>query len=323
MEAPRKIAIVATYADACGGSEGRALELYSMLAPHAAVELWTDFQPDPALAQRWPIQQVDERRGHHPRGADLVFVGAPRFGRWVKRADAGRITLIYNSDTPERLARRLRKLRRVPKRDLRLVFASESLASTVPHAGTVQLSPIDLARFRPAPRTWSELRVGRLSRDTRYKHGSTDPDLYRRLAAEGIAVRVRGGTCLADEVGDVAGVELTPASPVAPEAFLQELDVFVYRTRDDWYEASARVVVEALACGLPILAHRRGGYLDYLVDGENALLFDDDDGALRAARRLRDDPQLLARMKTAARASAERIYSAEALTEIVSFYLAE
>lgn len=321
MLSPRKIAIVSTFSNACGGSEGRAVQLYRLLSPRAPVELWTEREPDPRLAQSWPIRRVDDSRGDHPRGADIVFVGAPRFGRWVRRAAARRITLIYNSDTPRRLQRRLRKLRDVPKEDLRLVFASERLAASVPYPGTVQLSPIDLERFRPAPRGWPELRVGRLSRDVRYKHGESDPALYARLARSGVRVRVQGGTCLAGELRGVEGVELLPACPRSPEAFLQGLDLFLYRTRSDWFEASARVIVEALACGLPVIAHRRGGYVDYVRSGENGYLFEDDDGALACVLRLREDAALLERMQAAARASAEALYSEDALAQIVDFYL--
>lgn len=320
MARRRKIALLSTFADACGGSEGRAVQLFRLLEPRADVELWTEYEPDPVLAEHWPIQRIDAGAGRFPRGCDLVFVGAPRFGKWVREADARRITLVYNTDTPKRLARRLRRLRRVPREDLRIVFASERLADSVPYEGTVQLSPIDLSRFVPEPRTWEDLRVGRLSRDERYKHGETDPDLYRRLAAEGVAVRVRGGTCLEAELAGVAGVTLEPPSAEDPERFLQSLDVFVYRTRRDWLEGSARVVVEALACGLPVVAHRRGGYAEYVHPGENGFLFDTDDEALARILALRDDPELLAAMKRGARASAEALYGEEALSEIVEFY---
>jgi len=325
-----RIAILSTFADACGGSEGRAIGLYRLLAPRADVELWTEQEPDPELARDWPIRRVRALRGAYPRDRDLIFVGAPRFGGWVRRSGAERITLIYNSNTPRRLARRLRRLRWAGEPGqgsaggrcaVQVVFASQRLAATVPYHGTVQLSPIDLERFRPGPRAWTRLRVGRLSRDVRYKHGEEDPELYRRLADEGMRVRVRGGTCLVEELGDFPGVSLEAASPDAPDEFLRELDVFLYRTRADWYEASGRVVVEALATGLPIVAHRRGGHLDYLEHGENALLYDDDEEALEHLRRLRDDPELLAQMKAAARRSAEELYSPRALDQLARFYL--
>lgn len=321
MISPRKIAIVSTFANACGGSEGRAVHLYRLLSKRVDVELWTECEPDPALEQRWPIRRVDAARGAFPRAADFVFVGAPRFGRWLRQADAGRVTLIYNSDTPSRLARRLRKLERIPKRELRLVFASQRLADSVPYSGIVQLSPIDLDRFRPAERTWEGLRIGRLSRDERFKHGDTDPEFYRRLVEEDVTVRVRGGTCLASELGGTRGVELLPACPREPEQFLRELDVFFYRTSSEWFEASARVVVEALASGLPVVAHDRGGYVEYVHHGENGFLFRSDEEALEHVLALRDDPARLAMMKETARASAKALYSDDALSEIVDFYL--
>ncbi|MCP3915446.1 MAG: glycosyltransferase family 4 protein [bacterium] len=325
------IHIVATFADACGGSEGRAVHLYELLREHAEVRLWTEQTPDPVLARQWPIERIVLSRWHFPHRGDVIFVGAPRFGTWVHLAHLGRVTVIYNSDRPDRLERRLRGLARARAEELRVVFASERIAASVPHEGTVQLSPIDLERFAPAPdasraqlrRTGATLpfRIGRHSRDERYKHGESDPALYRRLADAGCEVQVRGGTCLEGEINGTVGVRLEAVSPREPERFLQGLDAFIYRTRTDWFEASARVVVEALACGLPVVADRRGGYVEYIEDGVNGFLFESDDEAYEQLLTLARDPELHERMGSAARASAEELYAPRALQKIVDFYV--
>ena len=68
----------------------------------------------------------------------------------------------------------------------------------------------------------------------------------------------------------VQNVELLRAGAEEPAVFLRSLDCFVYRTSARWFEAYGRVIVEAMATGLPIVAGRDGGYTDYLRHGINA-----------------------------------------------------
>jgi glycosyltransferase involved in cell wall biosynthesis/O-antigen/teichoic acid export membrane protein len=60
-------------------------------------------------------------------------------------------------------------------------------------------------------------------------------------------------------------------------------------------------VMEAATCGTPSAALRVGGLPESIVDGETGLLADDVAGLTAAVRRLVDDPELRARMGTAAR----------------------
>ena len=54
--------------------------------------------------------------------------------------------------------------------------------------------------------------------------------------------------------------------------FLRTLDCFVYRTSESWFEAYGRVVIEAMATALPVVASPRGGYVQHLREDVNALL---------------------------------------------------
>lgn len=54
--------------------------------------------------------------------------------------------------------------------------------------------------------------------------------------------------------------------------FLRKLDVFVFPTL--FYESLGLVAIEAMACGVPVIASNRGGILDYIVDGRNGFLFE-------------------------------------------------
>ncbi|WOP17204.1 glycosyltransferase family 4 protein [Raineyella sp. LH-20] len=85
-----------------------------------------------------------------------------------------------------------------------------------------------------------------------------------------------------------------------PVPWIQAGDVFVLPSA---YEANALVLLEALACGLPVIA-TRVGFAPDLLDGRNGLLIDRDAGSLATAlRRLDELPE--DSWRTAARATAE------------------
>lgn len=80
------------------------------------------------------------------------------------------------------------------------------------------------------------------------------------------------------------------------------------------WEAQPLTIIEAFACGVPVVAFRAGGMPDLIVDGENGFLVDAGDIAGFADRvgALCSDPALRQRMSAAARASFCEYYSAQA-----------
>lgn len=60
--------------------------------------------------------------------------------------------------------------------------------------------------------------------------------------------------------------------------FFAQVDIVIVPSR--WQEPSARVVAEAFAHGVPIVAARRGGLPEQIEDGVTGLLFDPDDPAM-------------------------------------------
>lgn len=93
-----------------------------------------------------------------------------------------------------------------------------------------------------------------------------------------------------------------------------------YRSADacvfpsEWAEPFGLVPLEAMACGTPVVATGAGGSGDYLVDGENALLFRPgvDADLARAVRRLAGDGDLRRRLvagglETAPRYTTDRL----------------
>jgi glycosyltransferase involved in cell wall biosynthesis len=74
------------------------------------------------------------------------------------------------------------------------------------------------------------------------------------------------------------------AGPVAKvEDYLRSADLFVFPTTDEAFGLS---LVEAMACGLPVVSTAVGGIRDFLVDGENGIIVPvGDEEALRCALR--------------------------------------
>ncbi|MCC7199515.1 MAG: glycosyltransferase family 4 protein [Gammaproteobacteria bacterium] len=324
MPASTQIHLLNPFANAAGGSEWRALKLYDLLSPHAEVSLWTEDAPAENLTAQYPIRRISMEAGAFPKGGIIVFVGCFRPpGPWVRLAKADRTIALHNTVLPTPLIRMLLAISALGA-PIEMVYASKWLRDSIGHPGPVQVSPIDLDTFAPpSARVGSDgsFSVGRLSRDSKVKHFTGDAWLYRGLARSGARVRLMGAMSLREHMAAEPGIELLPECAEPAHSFLQGLDCFYYRTSDRWVEPSGRVVMEAMATGLPVVAHRNGGYAEWITHGRDGFLFDTQQQAFELLAALRKDPALRAAIGKQARASMERTYSDEAMRELRDFYL--
>lgn len=297
--------------DASGGSDWRTIDTWRLLRSRADVRLWSEYSPAAAFAQ-YPIARINPWRLSLPRGGTLVFVGTYfRIGHWTRLASYDRVVILYNTDQPDRLAKNAGRLARAGHR-VDVVYTSRALRQRHRGSGPVLESPIDIERFRPSAATRrAPFTVGRLSRDIRTKHHEDDPQLWRALARAGVRVRLMGGTCLASDLGHERNVELLPAGSEDAATFLRSLDCFVYRTSTRWFEAYGRVVMEAMATGLPIVAGENGGYAEHLRDGENGYLAGNTDDAVARVLTLAASPADRLRLGRAARRHAIALNAVE------------
>lgn len=319
---PRRLHLINPLWNAAGGSEWRTLELHALLRDAAEVHLWSSATPDPRLQAPCDIRRIRPAQGEFPRQGVFVFIGDYRPPReWIEHAQPRRTILVYNTHSPRRLAAAIERLSLSGCRPVEIVYASETLKRLTGLPGEVQPSWIDLQRFSPSSRDDLPFTVGRLSRDVPEKHHPDDPALYRRLQADGMRVRLMGAHCLAESLPAGDGIELLPAAAEPAEHFLSGLDCFYYRTSPHWFEAWGRVVLEAMACGLPVVCDRRGGYAEAIDHGEDGFLFDEDAEAEATIRQLRDDAGLRRRIGLAARAKAESLYAPAARDRMIAWYL--
>ena len=75
-----------------------------------------------------------------------------------------------------------------------------------------------------------------------------------------------------------------------------------------------------MACGLPVVCHRRGDYVATIDHGRNGFLFDTDEEALQIVRRP-TNPALRASVGEAAREWVETMSSPAERKKIIDYYL--
>jgi glycosyltransferase involved in cell wall biosynthesis len=121
---------------------------------------------------------------------------------------------------------------------------------------------------------------------------------------------------LVAELGLAGRVRFATSARSELAARYRNADIFVFPST--WEEPFGLVPVEAMACGTPVIATRRGGSAEFLRDGENCLEFPaGDDAALaRAVLRLAGDADLRRRL-VAAGTNTARELTADRLTDVM------
>jgi glycosyltransferase involved in cell wall biosynthesis len=129
--------------------------------------------------------------------------------------------------------------------------------------------------------------------------------------APGAQMRVAGEGPQAGLLDGAAGV--TRLGSLPGEAVRQEMRrALALVVPSIWYENFPRTIVEAFACGLPVIAGRIGALAEIVRDGQTGLLFEPGDAADLAQKMAwaQAHPDAMARMGRNARAEYEANYTA-------------
>lgn len=129
------------------------------------------------------------------------------------------------------------------------------------------------------------------------------PGAQLRVAGDGPAAALLDGAPGVERLGSLPAAAVCDAMQVASALVLPSI----------WYENFPRTIVEAFACGLPVIASRIGALADIVREGEDGLLFapgDADDLAGKMAWALAH-PDEMAAMGLRARKRYEAEFSAE------------
>jgi len=199
-------------------------------------------------------------------------------------------------------------------------------------ASSVIYNGVDLSLFHPAPRrTEGAVNIGFISNLVDRKRPDWLVRAAGQLAREGLNIKVLlagndfTGGAKARELQELARREgivgrynyIGPRSDV-PDV-LRSLDILVLPSERD-KEAFPRIIVEAMACGIPVLATAVAGVPEAVMDGETGSLVDPDDfdGFVAALRILVLDAELRRRYGAAAVARCRALFSMEANAAAIS-----
>jgi len=199
-------------------------------------------------------------------------------------------------------------------------------------ASSVIYNGVDLSLFYPAPRRITgAVNIGFISNLVDRKRPGWLVRAAGQLAREGLNIKVLlagndfSGGAKAKELQELARGEgitgrynyIGPRSDV-PDV-LRSLDILVLPSERD-KEAFPRIVIEAMACGVPVLATAVAGVPEAVVDGETGSLVDPDDfdGFVAALRILVVDAKLRHRYGAAAAARCRALFSMEANAAAIS-----
>ena len=327
---PSTLHLLGHFSEAYTGAERELLDIRRLLQGRRPVKLWSDVPPHPSYAGEG-ITAIQPFAQQFPRSGALLIAGVHmRPGIWLKYAKFEQVILFYNLANHAQLFAAMESLRDSTGLEPELVFVSKLLQLSVGLPGRISRSLMDVqpflevagsrsAKAAAAGEVSRPFTVGRVSRDALDKHHPQDPALYRMLASRGLRVRIMGGTCLAPALAGVEGVELLPAGAESTPDFYRSLDAFFYRTGAST-EAYGRVVVEAMATGLPVVAHVRGGYAEVMEHGVCGLLIQSQEEAYDAVMRLAADPGLCRSMGEAGRRQALAVHGPQATQREMAFY---
>lgn len=283
-----------------GGGIWHAIDLANRLTATSAepTQLWSAKVPASAW-HPYDVRMIAPYRGDIPDSGHLWVVGPDNeIGHWYPHGRFEQVTLIYNQHALPLFYRCMHALTCAGSRNVNVSYISSALASETGILGTITPPAFDRLRFigensTVRRRSREGFAVGKATRDIRYKHHAEDPAMYQLLLDHGYRIELVGATCIQDRLPQHPRLDVRGEIPQSEMVdFLLGLDCLVYRTSTRKPEGFGLCILEAMALGVPVIAHRAGGYADIIEQGKNGFLFDSNEQALSCLDLLKNNPDL-------------------------------
>ena len=260
---------------------------------------------------------IDVAAGRRPEGGAVIVTHVEcDTDAWL-RESIDRVLVIAQAALPSMYLERLRRIAADGGRPVTLMFTSREKARRFGCDAIVVPPPVDLAAFDAAPRKAvapaATIRVAAVGQDGRRVVTADDAPLLQAVAehAGGLALLDPGP--LRYHVGMSAAVQCIARGELPVATFLANADVYFHRAHPWWAEDEGQLLFGAMAMGVPVLCHRCSIYAEYVDDGVDGWIYDDDATALAAIDALRADRARLAQAGDAAQAKARQLFEPRGL----------
>ena len=311
--------IVGPVADADAGDAAWVTQRIARLLAPLEPTLW---HPRAAASHRLSWSRVDRNvidvaAGRRPEGGAVIVTHVEcDTDAWL-RESIDRVLVIAQAALPSTYLERLRRIAADGGRPVTLMFTSRAKARRFGCDAIVVPPPIDLAAFDVAPRKAARpsatIRVGTVGQDGRRVVTADDTPLLQAVAEHAGELALLDPGPLRYHVGMSTAVHCIARGELPVGAFLAGTDVYFHRVHPWWAEDEGQLFFGAMAVGVPVLCHRGSIYAEYVDDGVDGWLYDDDASALAAIDALRADRARLAQAGDAAQAKARRLFEPRAL----------
>jgi glycosyltransferase involved in cell wall biosynthesis len=262
-------------------------------------------------------QTIDVAAGRRPPGGAVILTHIEADTDAWLRESIDRVLVFVQAASPSAYLERLRRVAADGGRPVTLMLTSQAKARRFGGDAIVVPPPIDVSEFpaMPTSRTASvsALRVAVCGQDGRRVVAADDAELLKTLAARAGEMALYDPGPLRYDVGTLRNVHCIARGARTLDGVLAGADVYFHRRLPWWSEGEGRAMFGAMALGVPVVCARDAVFAEYVDDGVDGWLYDDDASALAVIDALRADAARVRAAGVAARAKAQRLFEPSAL----------
>jgi glycosyltransferase involved in cell wall biosynthesis len=117
-----------------------------------------------------------------------------------------------------------------------------------------------------------EFVIGNITNGAPWKHSRDFIDICESIAIPNVRFEFLGATDLEAKVQTKPYINILPAFSLHVPTYLSGVSVLIHKTRSDIAETWGRTITEAMFAGIPVVAEKKGGIREQIVDGKTGFL---------------------------------------------------